>query len=64
VGLCLASQQQGGQVSDFHQLAGGTLLGYFQNGKREIGLVLKTNLSACYIHFCPAMNTLTDYILY
>jgi len=64
VGLCLASQQQGGQVSDFHQLAGGTLLGYFQNGKREIGLVLKKNFSACHIHFCSAMNTLTDYILY
>jgi len=62
--LCLASQQQGGQVSDFHQLAGGTLLGSFQNGKREIGLVLKINLSAGYIHFCPAMNTLTYYILY
>ena len=64
MGLCLASQQQGGQVSDFHQLAGGTLLGYFQNGKREIGLVLKTNLNACYIHFRPVMNTLIDYILY
>jgi len=64
MGLCLASQQLGGQVSDFHQLAGGTLLGYVQTGKRGIGLVLKTDLSACYIHFCPAMNTLTDYILY
>jgi hypothetical protein len=44
------SQQQGGKVSGFHQLADETLLGSCQKVRREIGLVLK-KLHACYIHF-------------
>jgi hypothetical protein len=51
VGLCLASQQQQGQVSGFHQLAGRTLVGSFQNGRREIGHVLRIEVKCMLYSF-------------
>ena len=51
MGLCLASQQQGGQVSGFRQLADGTLLGSCQNGRGEIGLVLKIKVKCMLYSF-------------